>query len=295
VDEFLSLLPTVEGVILGGQWMGPAEMDLGMKLEVIGRHGVGMDKVNLEAATERGLPVVYTPFGPTESTAEMAFTLILAAARRLSMFERAARRADFSVLRRYELAGQELEGKALGVVGCGRIGQRVAEMCRLALRMRVYVYDTCLQPGLIALEGYEAVNDLVDLARKVDVLTVHTPLCDETRHLVSREIIDAMKPTAILVNTSRGPVVDEAALVDALREGRIAGAGLDVFDPEPPTPDNPLLKMDQVVVTPHIGSFTNEGRIRMGTTVVSDVLRVLRGERPDYLANPAVWDHRRGV
>ena len=293
VEEYLSLLPTVQGVILGGQKMGAAEMAIGARLEVIGRHGVGMDNVDVRAATERGIPVVNTPYGPTESTAELAFLLIIATARRLSMFDRAVRQHDFGVQSRYELLGRELEGMALGVAGYGRIGRRVAEMCEAAFRMPVYVYDPCLDPGLIALHGRCQVDSLTELAGKVDVLTVHTPLCDATRGLVSREVIRAMRPGAFLVNTSRGPVVDEVALIEALQEGHLAGAGIDVYDPEPPTSDNPLMQMDNVVLTPHIGSFTVEGRVRMGTTVVADVLRALDGERPLYLVNPEVWESRR--
>jgi phosphoglycerate dehydrogenase-like enzyme len=293
VEEYLALLPQVHGVILGAQRMGPVEMDLGSKLEVIGRHGVGYDRVDLPAATERGIPVVYTPYGPTESTAELALLLIIATARRLSMFDRAVRNNDFGIQRRYEYLGRELEGMALGVVGYGRIGQRVAEMCQAAFRMPVYVYDPCLDPGLIVLHGRYPVDDLIEMAGMVDILTVHTPFCEATHRLVGREVIRAMKPGAFLVNVSRGPVVDEAALIEALKDGHLAGAGIDVYDPEPPRPDNPLLQMDQVVLTPHVGSFTVEGRLRMGTTVVADILRTLRGERPLYLLNPEVWERRR--
>jgi phosphoglycerate dehydrogenase-like enzyme len=137
------------------------------------------------------------------------------------------------------------------------------------------------------------VSDLAALASQVDVLSVHTPLTPATRRLISRDVIRALKPGAILVNTSRGPIVDEAALVEALRDGHLGGAGLDVFDPQPPAPGNPLLEFDQVVLTPHVASFTHEGRRRMGMTVVDDVLSALRGERPLYLANPDIWPRRR--
>jgi D-3-phosphoglycerate dehydrogenase len=293
LDEYLSLLPTVHGVILGGQPMGAAELDLGTQLEIVGRHGVGYDAVDVPAATERGIPFVNTPYGPTESTAELALMLIIATARSLPMFDRAVRNNDFGIQRRYELLGRELDGLALGVVGYGRIGQRVAEMCEAAFRMRVHVFDPCIEPGLTLLHGRIPEGSLVEMAPKVDVLTIHCPLCDETRGLVGRDVIGAMKPGAFIVNASRGPVVDEAALVEALQDGRLAGAGIDVYDPEPPRPDNPLFQMDNVVLTPHIGSFTVEGRLRMGTTVVTDVLRALQGERPYYLVNPEVWDRRR--
>jgi D-3-phosphoglycerate dehydrogenase len=168
-------------------------------------------------------------------------------------------------------------------------------MCRDALHMQVRVYDPYLDAETVAAWGAVQMADLVELASQVDVLSVHAPLTPQTRGLVSRDVIRAMKPGAILVNTSRGPLVDEGALVEALEEGHLGGAGIDVYDPQPPAPDHPLYGFDQVVLTPHVASFTREGRRRMGLTVVEDVLRALRGERPEYLANPEVWDQRRRV
>jgi D-3-phosphoglycerate dehydrogenase len=287
--ELLDLLGCAHGVVLGvGLSLGAAELDRALELEVIGRHGVGLDNVDLAAATERGIPVTYTPDGPTESTAEHALLLTLAAARRLAQLDRAVRAGDFRIRDRLEVMGYELEGKVLGVAGFGRIGRRVAAMCRDALHMSVCVYDPHLDAETVADWGAVYVADLAELAGRVDVLSVHVPLTPETHHLVGRDVLRAMKPGAILVNTSRGAVVDEVALVEALRDGCLGGAGLDVYDPQPPAPGHPLLAFDQVVLTPHVASFTHEGRRRMGLTVVEDVLRVLRGDRPLYLANPEI-------
>jgi phosphoglycerate dehydrogenase-like enzyme len=189
--------------------------------------------------------------------------------------------------------GHELEGKALGVVGFGRIGRRLAGMCRDALHMAIYAFDPYLDSETIVASRAIPAVDLFELAGRADVVSVHTPLTPETRHLIDRSMIRAMKPGAILVNTSRGPVVDEQAMIEALQDGRLAGAGLDVFDPQPPAPENPLLRFDQVVLTPHVGSFTHEGRRRMSMTVAEDILSVLRGEQPKFLANPEVWVRRR--
>jgi D-3-phosphoglycerate dehydrogenase len=287
--DILAQLSQANGIILGSFPFGAAEMDLAPHLQVVGRHGIGLDRVDLAAATERGLPVVYTPDGPTESTAEHALLLILAAARRLSQLDRAVRSGRFDIRNQAEAMGTELEGKTLGVVGFGRIGRRVAQMCRDALRMSVLAYDPYLSPDDVAACGAHQAADLFELAANADVLTIHTPLTPETRGLIDRRVIWAMKPGSLLVNASRGAVVDEAALIEALQEGHLGGAGLDVFDPTPPAPDNPLLQMEQVVLTPHVGSFTDEGRKRMGLTVVEDILRVLAGEKPHYLANPGVW------
>jgi len=291
-NELLPLLPQAHGIILGGFILGAAEMDLAENLEVIGRHGTGIDNVDVAAASERGIPVVFTPYGPTESTAEHALLLILATARRLSQADRAMRSGNFG----HNLPmGHEMDGKTLGVVGFGRIGQRLAGMCRDALHMPVYVFDPYLDPEAVSAWGAIYVEDLAKLANQVDVLSVHTPLTAETHHLVNRAVIRSMKPGAILINAARGAVVDETALIEALQDGHLGGAGLDVYDPEPPAPDNPLFQLDQVVLTPHVASFTDEGRLRMGLTVVEETLRVLRGELPQYLANPEVWPHRRSV
>ena len=293
-EQILGHLAAVHGVVLGSVFqMGPRALDHAGILEVVGRHGVGLDNVDVAAASERRIPIVYTPYGPTESTAEHALMLILATARRVSQLDRAVRGGNWQIRDRLEVMGRELDGMTLGVVGFGRIGQRLAEMCRGALHMDVLVYDPYVDAETVAAWGAVPVADLIELAGQVDVLSVHAPLMQQTRGLISRHAIRALKPGAILINTSRGPLVDEAALVEALGDGHLGGAGIDVYDPQPPAPDHPLYGFDQVVLTPHVASFTVEGRRRMGMTVVEDVLRALRGERPEYLVNPEVWERRR--
>ena len=289
-DQIVPLLHDVDAILLSaGLTIGPQEMDLAPRLKVIGRHGVGLDNVDVKAATERGLPVVYTPYGPTESTAEHALLLILAAARRLPLLDRATRAGNFRIRNHPQTMGVELKGKALGVVGFGRIGRRLAEMCRAALGMTVYVHDPYIDPRAVEDWGATPVRDLVDLAGKVDVLSLHIPATPATHHLIDGQVLQAMKPRAILVNAARGTVVDHSALVDALQSGRLYAAGVDVYDPEPPSAEDPLFGLDSVVLTPHVASRTEEGRKLMGITVVKDILRVLGGERPEYLANPKVW------
>jgi len=293
-DEVMSLLAESDGLLLcAGLNMGAQEIRQAKKLRVIGRHGVGLDNVEVDAATEQGLPVVYTPYGPTESTAEHAFLLMMAAARHLPKLDRATRAGNFDIRNDAQTMGIELEGKTVGVVGFGRIGQRFAQMCRAALGMTVLVHDPYLDPQAVIDWGATPVSTLSDLAEQVDVLSLHIPATTETRHLVDRDVIQALKPTAILVNAARGAVVDETALIQALQAGSIHGAGIDVYDPEPPGPDNPLFQLDQVVLTPHIASKTEEARTLMGMTVVEDILRVLKGQEPQYLANPGVWSRRR--
>jgi D-3-phosphoglycerate dehydrogenase len=285
----MQMMPKIDGFLLcAGMSLGATEMDRAPKLRVIGRHGVGLDNVDLDAATERGIQVVYTPYGPTESTAEHALTLMLSTARHLAKLDRAVRSGGFRIRNQFEARGRELDGKALGVVGFGRIGRRLAEMCRSALRMPVYVYDPYLDPEQILEWGATAVESVVELAGLVDVLSLHVPLTPSTYHLIDRQVLWAMKPDAVLISVARGAVVDEAALIAALQERRIFGAGIDVYDPEPPAEDNPLFELDNVVLTPHVASFTDEARRLMGMTVVEDILAVLDGKRPEYLANPDV-------
>lgn len=287
------MMPEIDAFLLcSGITLGAAEMDLGARLQVIGRHGVGLDNVDIDAATERGIPVVYTPYGPTESTAEHALMLLLATGRRLSQLDRAMRTGNWGIGSQPQSMGHEFKGKAVGVVGFGRIGRRLAEMCRAAMQMPVCVFDPYLDVKVVTEWGATPVENLVELASMVDVLSLHVPLTTNTHHLINRDVIRVMKPNAILINTSRGPVVDEAALIEVLREGGIFGAGIDVFDPEPPAQDNPLLQFEQVVLTPHVGSFTDEGRELMGLTVVEDIVRVLKGDKPKYIANPKVWEKR---
>lgn len=292
--EVAEMLSHVDALLLcAGFSVGKQELERSPALRVIGRHGVGLDNVDVGAATQRGIPVVYTPYGPTESTAEHTFLLMMAAARQLPLLDRAVRSGRFSIRDTAGVTGLELQGKKLGVIGFGRIGRRVAEMCRSALAMRVYVYDPFLHPSSIAEWGATPLQDLESLAQEADVLTVHVPATDATHHLISQRILQAMRSTAILVNASRGSVVDESALVQALQSGTIYGAGIDVYDPEPPGRDNPLFAVDRVVLTPHVASKTEEGRALMGKTVVQDILSVLGGRRPEYLANPEIWDVRR--
>ena len=261
------------------------------RLQVVGRPGAGVDSVDVRAASEAGIPVVYTPDGPTESVVEHALCFMLMLAKSMLQADAAVRRGDFPF--RVRVQGTELHGKTLGIIGGGHIGSRLAHICHSALDMRVLIYDPYLSPEQAQACGAGLCSTLEDLLRQADFVSIHTPLTPETRKLVGSRELGWMKPTAHLINTSRGPVVDEAALVQALSAQRIAGAALDVFEQEPPLPDSPLLCMQNVVLSPHMASFTEEGRYRMGMMVAQQVLDVLRGERPPFLANPEVWERRR--
>ena len=284
-EELIEMLPDVHGIMLMmGLTMTAGVIAKCKNLEIIGRHGAGYDIVDLEAAAKQGVIVTNTPYGPTESTAELAFLLMMAAARSLTLFDRAFRKGDFHI--RQKVTGRELLDKNVGVIGFGRIGSRFAEMCKGAFNMNVYVYDPVIDRSQVEDFGAVYMSDLMEMVRQIDFLSIHCPLIPQTRHIVNAELLDAMKPDAYLINASRGPTVDEEALITALKENKIAGAGLDVFDQEPPAPDNPLFSMDNVVLTPHVAGFTDEGKRRMGVTAAEDILRVLRGEKPKYPVTP---------
>lgn len=253
------------------------------RLQAVVRFGIGHDNLDLAAATAAGIGVVNTPEAPTESTAEFTIALLLAVARRVALADRRMRTGCTGL--GPELQGTDLAGKTLGLVGCGRIGQRVAEIAR-ALRMTVQAFD----PHVTAPPaGVSLCPDLATLLATSDAVSLHVPLLPETRHLLNTRTLALMKPGALLINAARGAIVDEAALHAGLLDGRIGGAGLDVWDPEPPAASQPLLQLDNVVATPHIAAYTAEGRRRSHHAAVEQALMILRGERPPALLNPAVW------
>ncbi len=268
-----------------------ALMDQAPKMRVIGRPGIGVDNVDLTAATERGICVVNTPDAPTEPVVEKVVGWIIMLAHQLGAADSVARVPGWSG--RNRLLGNDLAGKTLGLVGLGRVGSRVAGICSNALRMRVLAFDPYASPERARQLKIDLVPTLDQLLPVVDFLSIHCPLTPETRGLIGEQELRAMKPTAYLVNSARFAVIDERALVQALRESWIAGAALDVFPCEPPPPDHPLLQMQNVVLAPHIGSFTREGNLRMLKETAEQVLMVFRGECPPNLVNPEVWEKRR--
>jgi len=285
-------LPGVAGVILGVEPMADATfMDqAGDSLKIIARHGIGVDNVDLPAATKRGILVVNTPDAPTESTAEHAVALLLALAKQEVAGDRNLR--GTANIPSNRLQGTEVRSRTLGVVGFGRIGRRVAEICRQGLQMRVVAFDPYVNREQVDAMGMVAADSLEMLLEQADFVTLHPAYTPKTRHLIGATELRQMKTTAFLINVSRGPVVDEVALIEALEAGQLAGAAMDVFDPEPPSPDNPLFRLPNVVATPHISSFTDLGRQAMSLGAVEQVLQALRGERPPFLVNSEAWPGR---
>lgn len=263
-----------------------ALMDTLPNLRLIARTGIGYDNVNLADATARGILVTNTPDGPTESTAEHTVAMLLALAKRLKQGDANMAAGKWGP-RAGTLIGIEVKGRTLGLVGLGRIGKRVANICRLGLEMQVIAYDPFVTPEQGAALGVE-MTDLDSVVRRADVLSVHVPATPETYHLVNRDRLAAMKDGAIVLNLARGPLVDEAALLEAVNSGKLLGAGIDVYDPEPPVADSPLRNHPQILVTPHTAGLTVEGRERTEVMAVERVLAFFRGETPPDVVNRAV-------
>ncbi len=284
-DELLETVGGASGVLatatekMDGEVMDAA----GDGLRIIANMAVGYDNVDVEAARERGIIVTNTPGVLDETTADVAFMLVLAAARRLGEGERLLRAGKWEWWGPMQLRGLDVWGKTLGIVGMGRIGRAVARRGK-GFGMEILYHNRSRNEDAEEELGARYV-ELEDLLRESDFVSIHTPLTQDTRHLISERELGLMKETAVLVNTSRGPVVDEAALADALAEGRIFAAGLDVYEEEPKVHPK-LLELENAVLAPHVGSASVETRDRMATLAAENLAAVLRGQQPKTPVEP---------
>jgi D-3-phosphoglycerate dehydrogenase len=285
LDELIKELGAIDGIVVRTARIGADVMDLLPGLKVIGKHGVGYDNIDVDAATQRGVAVVFTPGANSISVAEHALTLMMNLANKVSLAHLEIREGRLGEQKRY--MGNELNGKTLGLVGLGRIGRHLAKCCRLAFDMRVAAYDPYVKES----DEVELCS-LEEVLSKADFLSIHVPLTPETKDIVAARELAMMKPTAFLINTSRGGVVNEEDLYQALKDGQLAGAGLDVFVKEPPQAANPLVQLDNVIATPHTGAVTEEAMERMAAMAAEEVLAVLAGRVPRNLVNPQVFDKK---
>src|SRR3954451_23661119 len=260
----------------------------GDQLRAVCNVAVGFDNIDVPAATKRGVLITNTPGVLTEATADLAMTLILAATRRIGEGERLIRKREPWSWHMFMLLGMGLQDKTLGVVGMGQIGVALARRAR-AFGMQIVYSDARPASEEVERELGARRVELDELLSTADVVSIHAPLMDSTRHLINAETLGLMKETAYLVNSARGPIVDEAALVDALKAGQIAGAGLDVFENEPETHPG-LLELDNVVLLPHLGSATIETRTAMGVLAAKNAVALLNGEQPPTPVNPEVLE-----
>lgn len=259
----------------------------GTKLKVIANYAVGFNNIDLEAASARKIPVVNTPGVLTDASADFAWALLLSTARRVVEGDELTRAGRFSGWAPELLLGVEVHGKTLGIIGAGRIGQAVAKRA-LGFSMRVLYHNRRRLPESVEQELNMEYADLETLLKESDFVSLHCPLTPETKHLIGARELGLMKSTAVLINTARGPVVDEAALVQALKERQIWAAGLDVFEEEPKLHPG-LVELPNVVLAPHIASAGVETRHKMVAMVVEDVLAALDGRRPRNLVNPEIF------
>lgn len=266
-------------------------MDSVPTLRVISRVGVGLDNISVVAASERGIAVCNAPDAGTISTAEHTIALLFAVAKRIKGAQAAITSGPTELLD--ELGAIELQNLTLGIVGLGHIGRRVAQIA-LAVGMKVRAFDPYVDREAMEAIGVVSCLALEDLLSASNIVSLHVPLTPETRHLLNRDRFGQMAPGAILINAARGGLVDEEALVEALESGRIGGAGLDVFDPEPPDVTNPLLYRIDVIATPHVATATSAARNRLWRAAIGQALQVLQNERPANLVNPDVWLGRAG-
>lgn len=278
-EDLIKQARDVDGIIIRANGsITMSIMEAAVPLKVIGRHGVGLDCIDLKAAKERRIKVVYTPMANIESVAEHFVALALVLAKKIRLADMALRKGNWKA--RYELIGAELYGKTLGVVGFGRIGKKTGYICVYGFGMSVLYYDVINYPETEKELNAKRVG-LNELFTESDFISINLPLLPSTRHLINADLLKLMKPTAFLINMARGPVWNEADAVKALRENWIAGVGSDVYEVEPASSENPLFMMENFVGTPHMSGHTEEGMIRM-SMVARDVIAVLEGRDPEF-------------
>lgn len=260
-------------------------LDAAPRLKVVSNLAVGYDNIDVPEATRRGIPVGNTPGVLTETTADLAFALLLAAARRVVEGDRWTRGGKWKTWGPMILLGYDVHHATLGVIGLGRIGTEMAKRAK-GFDMRVLYYSRTRRPEEEERLGIEWVGDLHTLLAGADFVSLHAPLTTETYHMIGEAEFDVMKPSGVFVNTSRGSLVDQKALYEALRGGKIAAAGLDVTEVEPITLDDPLLTLDNVIITPHIGSASHATRTKMAVMAAENLIAGLQGRLPPNCVNP---------
>lgn len=276
--ELLELIGGIDAVIVGLDEVTARVIDMADRLKVISKHGVGVDNIDLEAASKKGIPVTTTPGTNTDAVADFTLGLMLSLARSICKADQNLKCGEWG-----GIVGHELRGKTLGVLGTGRIGRAVMKRAS-GFDMRILGYDILPDEGLASQLSLEYVS-LEALLVNSDFVTLHVPLTEKTRNMLGKKEISLMKPSAYLINTARGEILDEDALYSALRGKKIAGAAIDVYKEEPPSADSRLLKLNNLITTPHVAAYTYEALREMGRVTAQNVLKVLRGESPVSAVN----------
>ncbi len=284
--RLVELAADVTGILTCFHQVTAAVVRASPRLRVVGRYGVGTDNIDVDTCTELDIPVTFVPDYGYEEVADHAMALLMALARGIAVLDRSVRAGAWSNQPARPM--HRMRGRALGILGYGRIGRALAQRA-VPHGLRVLVHDPYADAARVADVGAELV-DKPRLIAESDFVSVHAPLTPETRHTIGEPELRAMKPTACVVNTARGPLVDEYALARALAEGWIAGAGIDVLEQEPPPPDHPLIGLDRAIVTPHAAFLSEESVLELEQRAARSVVRVLQGKMPEYVWNRSVLD-----
>jgi D-3-phosphoglycerate dehydrogenase len=297
--DLLPLIVDADALLIRSTNLSSTVMEAGRKLKVIGRHGIGLDNIDIYAATSLGIQVVNTPGANTNAVAEHALWAMMHCAKNFNRAEQALREGKFSVagslpglVQKFGYSTLELKAKSLGLIGFGRIARRLSEFARCLL-MDIKAYDPLVPDEAFQALGVRRVGTIVEGITGADFVSLHVPYMKETHHLIGEKQLAQMKKEAFLINTSRGGIVDEAALFKTLKEKKIAGAALDVFEKEPPPADLPFFSLENVMVTPHMAAMTDLALINMARDASRGILDALDGKKPEFLANPEVWEKRR--
>ncbi|MHB8752709.1 MAG: C-terminal binding protein [Aggregatilineales bacterium] len=293
-EDLLSLVPRADAILTCFKKVSAAVIRAGQKLQVVGRYGIGVDNIAVDEATRLGIPVTNVPAYCLDEVAEHVMALLLACARQVCRYNGAVRDGNWSLQTGMPLF--RVRGRTLGITGFGKIGQTLAAKAR-GFGLRILVYDPYVSHETVRMHDAERV-DLEDLLAQADFVSLHTPLTPETFGLLNADRLRRMKSTAFVINTSRGAIIDHNALVQALREKWIAGAALDVFDPEPLPINHPLLRMPNVIATPHVAFYSEESVVELEVQAARNVAAILSGELPASVVNPEVlklprWAHLR--
>lgn len=284
-------IATADALITRDAGLNAQAMDEAKRLKIIANHGIGTNKIDVAHAAGLGIPIAFTPTANARSVAEHAMMLILASAKRTVEADQAARNGNFRF--KFEGGMSELTGKTLGIAGFGTIGRLLGKMAMNGFAMKVVVWSPSADAKAIRAEGFEPVETLDALLEASDVISLHRPARADTRHMINAETLRKMRSHAILVNTARGALIDEAALAEALQTGVIRAAGLDVFDPEPLAEDSPLLSLPNIVLAPHVAGSTEDALRATALACAEHIIAALAGERPASLVDSAVWERRR--
>jgi D-3-phosphoglycerate dehydrogenase len=293
MDVVAAEIGDADAIITRDAGINAAALDAARNLKVIANHGIGTNKIDLAHAKALNIPTVFTPTANARSVAEHTLMLMLSVAKRTVAADQATRNNDW----RFKYSGGmvEVSGKTLGIVGYGTIGRLTAAMAAAGFGMDVLVWSPSTPKDVLEASGFRVAGSLEEVLASSDVISLHRPSRPDTLHMINAQTLKLMKPTAILVNTARGSLIDEQALFEALRDGQILGAGLDVFDPEPMSPDNPLLGLGNVVLAPHVAGSTEDALRNAASQCAEQIIDVLAGRRPPHIVDASVWETRRSA